>query len=134
MKFLIAFLVLIALAMIWIRVVPSDPARWNKSVSNPVDGVRDGSVLRILDGRAGQMAELERIMMMTPRTKHLAGSVAEGQFTYVTRSLFWGFPDYATVWSEGEDLIIYSRLRFGGGDMGVNAKRVDGWIGQLTTP
>ena len=133
-KLLIAIAVLIVAAGLWVRVVPSDPARWNKALENPTDQARMGSVVRILSGRAMQMTELEAIIQSTPRTKLLAGSADEGQFTYITRTLFWGFPDYATVWVKDDDLIIYSRLRFGRGDYGVNKTRVDGWIEQLPSP
>lgn len=134
MKILIALLLLIAALMVWIRVAPNDPVRWHKSVANPVDGVRGGSVLRILPGQAAQMSELEAIIQSSPRTRPLAGSVDDGIYTYFTRSRIWGFPDYATVWIDGDDLLIYSRLRYGGGDMGVNAKRVDAWIARLSPP
>ena len=126
--------ILVAVAAIWIRLAPSDPARWHKALSDPVDQESLGSVVRILSGRAIQMPELEEIIQRTPRTKLLAGSAAEKKFTYVTRSLIWGFPDYATVWVNGDDLIIYSRLRYGRGDSGVNKTRVDGWIELLPSP
>lgn len=134
MRILALVLLAIVAAMMWIRFAPSDPDRWNKPVSNPVDGVRDGSVLRILPGQAADMAAFERIIQQTPRTRYLAGSVDEGMFTYVTRSALFGFPDYATVWVDGDDLLVYSRLRFGSGDMGVNTRRIDGWIAKLSAP
>lgn len=64
----------------------------------------------------------------------MAGSISSGMVTYITRSKFWGFPDYATIWVSGDDLIVYSRLRFGRGDMGVNKARVEDWLLQLAAP
>ncbi len=56
----------------------------------------------------------------------------EGAVTYIARTLFWGFPDYNTIWIEGDDLVIYARLRFGRGDWGVNGARVSKWLRQFS--
>lgn len=69
--------------------------------------------------------------MTTPRTLRLAGSVAEGRITWETRSLFWGFPDYATAEVRPDGLYNYARLRFGSSDFGVNAARLQDWLSRL---
>ena len=51
--------------------------------------------------------------------------------TYVTRSKWMGFPDYATVKQSGEVLELWSRLRFGTMDQGVNKARVERWLAAL---
>jgi hypothetical protein len=81
------------------------------------------------------LARFSAIALATPRTKIIAGSLAERRITYVTRSAFWGFPDYTTVAalpvSGGATLAIYARLRFGGSDLGVNKARVLSWLDAL---
>jgi len=88
-------------------------------------------VVRIVPGGEKYFGELDKIIRDTERTSHLAGTLEEGMVTYVTRSKLWGFPDYATVWVSEQDLVIHSRLRFGGGDTGVNRARVDNWLSKL---
>ena len=63
----------------------------------------------------------------------VAGSVEEGWITYVQRSAILRVPDYITIKYiplEGgaSTFIIWSRSRFGHGDMGVNKERIDGWL------
>lgn len=87
------------------------------------------------DTPAALLARLDAVARATPRTKVVAGSLAEGRITYVTRSAFWGFPDYTTVValpvSGGATLAIYARLRFGRSDLGVNKARVLAWLDAL---
>ncbi|MGR3723521.1 DUF1499 domain-containing protein [Abyssibius alkaniclasticus] len=66
----------------------------------------------------------------------VAGSPEELMITYVQRSWFWQIPDYISVKFvplEGgaSTIIIWSRSRFGYGDMGVNAARVESWLASL---
>jgi hypothetical protein len=116
----------------WVRFAPSDPARWH--VAPEVTGDEDltGGVKRRVAGAGPEaLRRFDAIARATPRTQVLAGSVAEGMVTYVTRSALWGFPDYTTVAQEGDYLMIHGRLRFGTSDMGVNRARVDRWIAAL---
>lgn len=126
---LIVLLILGGLA--WIRLAPSDPGVWHvdplvTANQDLVDGVR-----RRLQGDAATLAELHRIVLETPRTEVLAGSVEEGRITYVTRSQWFGFPDYTTVQLGPEGLGLWARLRFGKSDLGVNKARVEGWLSRL---
>ena len=115
----------------YVRLAPSDPAKWH--VMRDVAGNRDmkGGVLRLLPNGAGDMARLDEIIRATPHTSVLAGSVNEGMVTYVTRSAIVGFPDYTTIRRHGAALEIYARLRFGSSDMGVNGRRVGQWLAAL---
>lgn len=137
MKIAVLVLAMVALAtgalMAWVRLAPSDPARWHGTLTFTKDEDRAGGVIRILPAAdpMALMQALDQIALNTPRTVKLAGSVAEGSITYVTRSLFWGFPDYTTVTATNGKLIVFGRLRFGQSDFGVNKARVDGWISQL---
>jgi len=80
-------------------------------------------------------ARLEAIILATPRTERISGSLEGGSATYVTRSALWGFPDVASVKivevEGGSALRIFSRLRYGAMDLGVNRARVEGWLSQL---
>ena len=67
-------------------------------------------------------------MLSLPRTQRIDSTA--GKALYVTRSGFWGFPDYTSVAVtpvDGADqsrAVVYGRLRFGRADMGVNGKRL----------
>ena len=133
------FFILIVLGFAaYVRLAPSDPARWHRAAAIPgteSKQLKGGYIWRKAvagDGRA-ELARLDAAASAAPRTSRLAGTVEEGQITYVTRSAAWGFPDYTTAsLQQAEDgrtyLEIYGRLRFGRSDMGVNARRVKGWV------
>jgi uncharacterized protein (DUF1499 family) len=61
----------------------------------------------------------------------LAGSVEEGRMTWVARSALWGFPDYITAEAGPKGLAVWSRLRFGRSDLGVNRARLEDWLARL---
>ncbi|WP_095589347.1 DUF1499 domain-containing protein [Actibacterium ureilyticum] len=140
--FAIILTVLLVALQLLVRLAPVDPARWHQ----PIAGLSAPGTQR-LDGGARHLtppmdrtpdallATLDRIARDTPRTRVIAGSVAEGRITYETRSAFWGFPDYTTVEARGDDgaaqLALFARLRFGKSDLGVNAARIDRWTAAL---
>lgn len=129
-----ALIVLIALIVgfaAYVRLAPSDPARWHVPVTASANKDMEGGVIRVLDGQANRLSDLDAILRAAPRTRHLAGSVADGRVTYVTRTRVWGFPDYTTIEARGNDLLIFGRLRFGRSDIGVNKARVTGWLDAL---
>ena len=113
---------------LYVRLAPSDPARWHAMPGEMEDRDLDGGAKRVIQAGEGDLARLHGIAVATPRTKVLAGSVEEGMITYVTRSRVFGFPDYTTVQQEADLIKIHARLRFGKLDMGVNAARVDAWL------
>lgn len=126
-------LVAVAALMAWVRLAPSDPARWHGALTFTKDEDKDGGAIRVLpvENQNSVLAALDRIATATPRTQTLAGSVEEESITYVTRSTFWGFPDYTTITAVEGRVILFARLRFGQSDFGVNKKRLDDWISQL---
>jgi len=134
----LALLVAVIGVMAFIRLAPSDPMRWHPMPETITDRDLEGGAMRRVEG---DLAALDAIIRDTPRTRVLAGSVAQGMVTYVTRSRVFGFPDYTTVRQAGEHRVgerqaggmleIYGRLRFGRSDLGVNAGRIDGWLGRL---
>ena len=127
----------------YVRLAPTDPARWHTDPG--LDGPDEATdmlpggirLVRTFDAApADLLARIDRIALATPRTQTIAGGVDEGRITYRTRSAFWGFPDFTTVAADpgpggGARLRIHARLRFGGGDMGVNAARVESWLAEL---
>ncbi len=123
----------------YVRLVPSVPAVWHvsPSVDAPWDTVQPGrgsAALRLSLAKgapADLLARLDALAMATTRTTRLAGSVAEGRITWITRSALWGFPDYTTAEVRPDGLYIQSRLRFGSEDMGVNAARLTDWLSRL---
>lgn len=133
-RFMTAIWVLVAVivvAMGYIRLAPSDVARWNVApdVTENVD--MPSGVRRLLKAEPATLGQLDAIIRATPRTHVLAGSLDEGLITYITRSRIMGFPDYTTIQADGDSIKIHARLRFGKSDIGVNRARVDQWLAQL---
>ncbi len=124
-------LAVIVVGLGYIRLAPSDPARWHVAPRVTADEDLRHGVKRLIDKGQSSMGQLDAIVRSTPRTVILAGSVEEGMITYVTRSRWMGFPDYTTVEQDGDRLKLYARLRFGRSDFGVNMARVEDWIAQL---
>ena len=131
MTALIIILVLIAGALAWVRLAPSDPARWHKPITAEADKDFNGGAIRVIPAGEDTLARLNEIALATPRTEVLAGSVAEGRITYITRSKAIGFPDYTTIEQDGDRVKLYARLRFGNRDLGVNEARLTDWTGRL---
>ncbi|MEM6941044.1 MAG: DUF1499 domain-containing protein [Pseudomonadota bacterium] len=120
----------------YVRLAPSDPSRWHKpSTATGMGETRGpGSHLwrqRVAGDEEEALRKIDAVAQATARTQVLAGSVADKQITYVTRSKLVGFPDYTTVGvygpTEERYIEIYGRLRFGTSDLGVNRARVEAW-------
>lgn len=136
-----ALLALAALAAFagYVRLAPSDSARWHVSPQAPgawgeVLAHKGGASLRLPlaeEDPTRMLARLDAIALATPRTRRLAGELAEGRITWITRSALWGFPDYTTAELRPDGLYIAARLRFGSGDGGVNAARLRDWLAKL---
>lgn len=145
MKIVIGLIVLAVVGFAaWVRLAPTSAKTWHTDPMLAPKGRLGGFALRPGGDAdpvetnlspADLLTRLDEIAMGTPRTKRIAGSVAEGRVTYETRSALWGFPDYTSVETqpsrEGSIPVINGRLRFGKGDMGVNRARILSWIAQL---
>lgn len=132
MKMVFWAIVLIVVAgLAWIRLAPSDPAVWHVDPQVTADQDLAGGVRRRIPAGERTFEMLDRIILATPRTEVLAGSVEEGKITYITRSQWMGFPDYTTIMRHEDVLELHARLRFGQSDRGVNKQRVDSWLAQL---
>lgn len=142
-------IVLAALAVVVaIRLLPSDPTVWHQALSDqtqtmpgpcaehvrPLTGGARAVCLR-LDDPFAVLTKLSAIAADYPRTTVLAGSPDAGRITWVSRSRLMGFPDYITAEAkpsaQGTRLALYSRLRFGNSDLGVNAARLKAWLTAL---
>lgn len=137
----LVLLCLVAGLMAYIRFAPSDPVTWHRPLGPELPFAAPGVVLAqkgratlVLPGGADQLAALDGLARATPRTRPLAGSVGEGRITWITRTAFWGFPDYTTAELRGGQVHVHARLRFGGGDHGVNAARLRDWVLALAGP
>jgi uncharacterized protein (DUF1499 family) len=133
-------LVAVAAFALYVRLAPSDPARWHVAplAEGPAGEVVVAGLNRAtlrLGPEAGApadlLARLDAVALATPRTVRLAGSVEAGRITWITRSALWGFPDYTTAEVRPDGLAIEARSRFGQGDMGVNAARLRDWLARL---
>ncbi|EDQ04755.1 hypothetical protein DSM14862_01629 [Sulfitobacter indolifex] len=138
MLFWIIVIALVALVA-YVRLAPLEPARWHVQAEGQKMGKTQAANSYIWrdpveDDGAETLAKLDRTIMQTPRTEVVAGSLAEGQVTYVTRTKLMGYPDFTTIGVYGADpryVEVYGRSRFGRSDLGVNAKRVNGWLAQI---
>ena len=131
MKFILLLLIVagVAAAMLYVRFAPHDVAEWHQMPAAITNRDFKAGAMRIVGGDG--LEPLNEIILATPRTEVLAGSVEAGMITYVTRSAVFGFPDYTTIRLAGPQIEIIGRLRFGRSDLGVNAARIDRWIGAL---
>ncbi len=139
MKLLLVLLLTVALVLAYIRLAPSDAARWHVDPAEASDPGAGGVLMRhAMDVPPdAAMRSFDEVASEAPRTRLLAGSVAAGHVTYVSRTKWIGFPDYITVKAvaaeSGSDLVILSRLRFGRSDLGVNRVRLEDWLQRLET-
>lgn len=127
----------------FVRLAPTDAARWHVSLAASPRSIKPNDAAAYPGAGAPDLAlppaalaqRIADIALAEPRTAWVAGSVAEGQMTFVQRSALWGFPDFITVevlpTATGSTLRIWSRSRFGYSDMGVNAARLERWLGQV---
>ncbi|MGY3437213.1 MULTISPECIES: DUF1499 domain-containing protein [unclassified Marinovum] len=139
---MLKLLVIILLLMVgsyvfWMRLAPQVPERWHRKSEMQGLGVQTGKNSHVYREAAGangaaRLAAFDAVIRATLRTEVLAGALAQGQITYVTRSKVIGYPDYTTLGlydgPEGDFIEVFSRARFGSSDLGVNRARIDGWL------
>lgn len=130
----IILLAVLASPVIYIRLAGHDVARWHlapePAFAAPLGQITEipgGAVTRMADGSAALLRMADKAQV-TPRTVLLAGSLADGHMTWVTRSRWMAFPDYTTaqILPDGT-LAVWARQRYGRGDHGVNAARLLAW-------
>jgi uncharacterized protein (DUF1499 family) len=134
-----------------IRLAPDDPARWhvdpatapgtghpnaNRVLPEAAAGPADSRAPVYAVPAAELAAAFDRMAQDQPRTARLAGGPDSLHATYVQRSRVWGFPDYVSVRfyelpGGRSTLALWSRARYGRGDLGVNAARARAWLAAL---
>ncbi|WP_299813285.1 DUF1499 domain-containing protein [uncultured Jannaschia sp.] len=149
MRLLALFALTVLLAgMAYVRLAPMRASDWHvapdpaRRTGKPneylvVEGGDRATVLRP-EPPAELISRIDLIALSEPRTIRLAGTPRDRFATYVQRSLLMGYPDAISVRAEpegtGSRLTIWSRSRFGHGDLGVNRKRVERWLAKLDDP
>lgn len=147
---IIAALIVIAVVALsaYVRLAPQDVAVWHVPVAtadpatpgpcaDKITIVPKGArATCLVPGTPAEvLAKLEATALTSARTIRIAGTPEEGRITWEARSFLMGYPDYvtaeATQTPDGTRLDIFSRQRFGQGDMGVNAARLKDWLSQL---
>ena len=124
MWFWIVLLVLLV-PLVYVRLAPTDVAQVHQPVKGDVDTDGEGHALRVIPATSGTLAQLDGALQALPRTSVVAGKVAEGRITYVTRSKWIGFPDFTTIEETDGHIRLFARLRFGKSDFGVNKARLE---------
>lgn len=134
---LVAILLLVLGLALWIRLAPIDPARWHVDIAGEdyEPPPRAAAFCQPADARvsfaAGDLAALDAIAMAWPRTRRLAGSVADGHVTWVTRTRLMAYPDFTTAQVRGDRLCVIARQGIGQEDWGVNTRRLEAWLQAL---
>lgn len=138
MIFFVLFFVLLAVLGLgfvgYVRLAPSDPARWH------VDPLTEA------DPSTPNFARVDRVVAMPPEA--VAATIAErariegavllagdAEFgTWIARTPVMRYPDYVTIRllpeGDGTRIVAFSRARFGVGDHGVNRARLRRWLPQ----
>ena len=108
-------------------------------LSHPPDAISP-----VFGASAYEMAQIfEEFALAQRATERVAGAPEDLHMTFVQRTPRLQAPDYVSVrffdLDQGQSsLAIFSRSRFGHSDLGVNAARIEAWIGGLasfaTTP
>ena len=134
-------LFLAAVGGLWIRFAPHDTDRWHVDPAEVAEPAGNG--YRIIGDKAPRfpgdvetvLQELTNVALAEPRVRVLDGGADEGLITFVARTKWVGFPDYATFKAVQEGgqtkLAAVSRARYGGSDWGVNRERLDRWFAEL---
>ncbi len=127
-----AGLVVVAGLMAWTRSigVPVDRYRLSGAIPAVGDHPEEGgfTAVRRVEDPAAALERLIAEIEATPRTGKLAGGAEAGEASFVTRSLVWGFPDVTNVRAGGDRIEIRGHLVVGRGDLGVNRRRIEGWL------
>lgn len=133
-----AILVLLFLAVLclgWVRLAPlpkkrfSDrPGPYEPGIHTMRGGVKHVIPLQNLPD--GALDHLAWIALESPRSR--IAHQEDDLFAVVTRTRRIGFPDITVVWVADDYLHIHAHLVFGISDQGVNGRRIQRWLDQLS--
>jgi uncharacterized protein (DUF1499 family) len=149
LKIVAALIVLAVLVLsAYVRLAPTAVATWHVPIAT-MDAATPGpctdkvtivpkgarATCLVTGTPAEVLNRLDATALTSARTIRLAGTPDEGRITWEARSFLMGYPDYitaeASLTPQGTRLDIFSRQRFGEGDMGVNAARLKDWLSHL---
>lgn len=133
---------IVIFAAVAFRVMPMDAARYHirpalavpPSTANIALMVGDEAL--VLPRNLADVAADVALKAASDGAVLLAGQPEDGFVTYVYRSRLMGFPDALSLTLDPTDeggarVQIFSRSRFGYGDLGANAARVADWVAAL---
>ncbi len=145
---------LLAIMFFRVATVSSDPAEWHVDPLNFERPATPNTYLVATSSLTNQIPDREApvysanptlmakafddFVLAQNSVTRIAGEPESGWFTYVQRTPTLRFPDYISVkfidLTEGRSTIaIYSRSRYGQGDLGVNKARVEAWLATLSS-
>lgn len=126
-------LVLLAAALVlWVRLAPSDPARWHVDPLTTPDPATPNFARadRLVALPPTEVAARIRARAAREGAVRLAGD--DDHATWIARTRVMRYPDYVSLWlipeGDGTRIVALSRSRFGNGDGGVNAARLNRWL------
>lgn len=130
LKIVLALVALLVFGgVIWVRNVSPPAARYHDRFTVPEVDTQtpDGFIaVRRTDGQG--FTRLVEELAATPRTTKLSGRIEDGHVSFVTRTRIMGFPDVTNVMRTEDGIAIRGHLVLGKGDMGVNRRRIEGWL------
>ena len=116
-------------AAIWARNISVPAARYHEAFALPPEDLQTtGGFVAVRGTDDSGFARLVDVIAASPRTTKLGGRVEDGHVSFVTRTRVMGFPDVTNVIRTDDGLAIRGHLVVGKGDMGVNRRRVEGWL------
>ncbi|SFH22132.1 Protein of unknown function [Palleronia marisminoris] len=116
---------------IWVRNISVPVARYHERFEVlQEDRLSQGGFVAVRPTDDEGFARLVEVIATSPRTTSLAGRVEEGHVSFVTRTRVMGFPDVTNVTRTERGLAIRGHLVVGKGDMGVNRRRIEGWLAE----
>ena len=131
---LLSILIAVAAVIVWARTLDVPAHRYHRTGGPDTPGDhRAGNgftAVRAVAEPAEALRALSEVAETAARTTRLAGSVAGGHVSYVTRSRIFGFPDVTNIWISDGRVHVRGKAVVGKGDMGVNRARVRRWLGR----
>ncbi|MEM9855500.1 MAG: DUF1499 domain-containing protein [Pseudomonadota bacterium] len=111
------------LAMAYVRFTPVDASASPRPQARPIgEYPSEGGFYAVRAASDLDREALVRAILDTPRAAQLADE------SFITRTALWAFPDIVHVWEEDGAIHISSHLVYGRSDLGMNRKRVLGWL------
>ncbi len=136
LAFLFGLVLLVVFGLLlYIRLAPSDTARWHADPDVIPDPATPNFARLENDIPLPRPEVAARISAQARREGATILAGGDELTTWIARTRLMRFPDYVTIrldeTAQGTRVTALSRSRFGRGDMGVNAARLQRWIGRL---